>query len=146
MLDDQEQSQNLTDLEPFLDIKALYEYALEPDLPYGFYILSAIWLSITLFIGFVANGACIVSFFKNSDVSCYIKIVEKCLKRGKLFQLRTPFNLILMNLVSSDFVMMTFGIPPDIVASSSFGWKLGYHTCVMNGFLMTLTGKKLSVF
>jgi len=55
-------------------------------------------------------------------------------------QLQTPFNGILMNLVSSDFFMLLLGIPPEIMAAMACGWKLGYYTCIGQGFVMMLTG------
>ena len=56
------------------------------------------------------------------------------------FQLRTPFNFVLMNLIVTEFVMMTVGLPFDIVAAYDKGWKLGYTPCLFLGFLMTSTG------
>ena len=57
-----------------------------------------------------------------------------------VFQLQTPFNGMLMNLVSSDFFMLLLGIPPEIMAAMACGWKLGYYTCIGQGFAMMLTG------
>ena len=57
------------------------------------------------------------------------------------FQLRTPFNFVLMNLIVTEFIMMTFGLPFDIVASYYQGWTLSYSSCLFLGFLMTITGK-----
>ena len=59
-------------------------------------------------------------------------------------QLRTPFNLILLNLILSDFLMILCGIPPDFTASIMRGWKLGYQPCIWVGFVMTLTGMFIS--
>ena len=56
------------------------------------------------------------------------------------FQLRTPFNFVLMNLIVTEFVMMTAGLPFDIIAAYYKGWKLGYTSCLFLGFLMTSTG------
>ena len=49
------------------------------------------------------------------------------------FQLRTPFNFVLMNLIVTEFIMMTFGLPFDIMASYHQGWKLGYSSCLFLG-------------
>ena len=57
-----------------------------------------------------------------------------------LLQLRTPFNLMLLNLILSDFLMILCGIPPDFTAAIMRGWKLGYQPCIWVGFVMTLTG------
>ena len=45
-----------------------------------------------------------------------------------------------MNLIVSEFVMMTVGLPFDILAAYYNGWKLGYSSCLFLGFMMTLTG------
>ncbi len=104
-----------------LDVEALYKFAEEPDLPPGFFVFAGLFLAFSLFVGSLGNGACLLSFFRESS-------------------LQTPFNLILINLVASDFIMMTFGIPIDIFAAMSYGWKMGVSPCIANGFLMTLTG------
>ena len=36
--------------------------------------------------------------------------------------------------------MLLLGMPPEIMAAIAFGWKLGYYTCIGQGFAMTLTG------
>ena len=45
-----------------------------------------------------------------------------------------------MNLIVTEFVMMTGGLPFDITAAYYKGWKLGYTPCWFLGFLMTSTG------
>ena len=45
-----------------------------------------------------------------------------------------------MNLIVTEFVMMTAGLPFDIIAAYDKGWKLGYTPCLFLGFLMTSTG------
>ena len=66
-------------------------------------------------------------------------------KQILFLQLRTPFNLILLNLIVSDFLMILCGIPPDFTASVLKGWKLGYEPCIWVGFVMTLTGKQAKI-
>ena len=56
------------------------------------------------------------------------------------FQLRTPFNWILMNLVFTDFAMMSIALPMDFVAVVLGGWKLGKVACVAVGLISTITG------
>ena len=36
--------------------------------------------------------------------------------------------------------MLLLGIPPEIMAAIANGWKLGYYTCIGQGFAMMLTG------
>ena len=55
-------------------------------------------------------------------------------------QLRTPFNWLLVNLISSDFCMLLLGVPPEIVAAFEYGWTLGYYPCIAQGMAMVVTG------
>eukprot|EP00094_Tigriopus_californicus_P011187 TCALIF_10796-PA protein Name:"Similar to Pineal opsin (Petromyzon marinus)" AED:0.10 eAED:0.10 QI:118/0.8/0.83/1/0.8/0.66/6/148/385 len=63
----------------------------------------------------------------------------------RLFQLQTPFNLVLMNLIVAELLISLIGIPIDLTASLLQGWKLGYHLCLVTGFSMTLLGM-VSIF
>lgn len=98
-----------------------WEEAEDPDISDAFYIFAIIWLSINLVLGFLVNGLIICVFIREKS-------------------LRTPFNFVLMNLIVTEFVMMTVGLPFDIVAAYDKGWKLGYTPCLFLGFLMTSTG------
>ena len=46
---------------------------------------------------------------------------------------------MLINLVSSNFITATFGLPPDILAATKLGWRLGYVPCIALGFYNTLS-------
>ena len=58
-----------------------------------------------------------------------------------LFQLRTDFNCLLMNLIVGELLVSMFGIPVDAWAAIRQGWKLGYHLCITLGFSLTLLGE-----
>lgn len=98
-----------------------WEEAEDPDISDAFYIFAIVWLSINLVLGFCVNGLIICVFIREKS-------------------LRTPFNYVLMNLIVTEFVMMTAGLPFDIIAAYDKGWKLGYTPCLFLGFLMTSTG------
>ena len=61
-----------------------------------------------------------------------------------LFQLRTDFNCLLMNLIVGELLVSMFGIPVDAWAAIRQGWKLGYHLCITLGFSLTLLGEILA--
>ena len=63
-----------------------------------------------------------------------------CIYLFLLLQLRTPFNSILVNLSCADFLMMSIGIPLDVVAAINGGWCFSQTTCNAIGFIMTFTG------
>ena len=57
-----------------------------------------------------------------------------------MFQLKTEFNFLLMNINFSELIMSVFGEPVDFIASLQLGWKLGPEFCRVTGFLLTLLG------
>ena len=57
-----------------------------------------------------------------------------------MFQLKTEFNFLLMNITFSELIMSVFGVPVDFTASLQLGWKLGSEFCRVTGFLLTLLG------
>ena len=57
-----------------------------------------------------------------------------------MFQLKTEFNFLLMNITFSELIMSLFGVPVDFIASLQLGWKLGAEFCQVTGFLLTLLG------
>ena len=56
------------------------------------------------------------------------------------FQIRTPFNYVLMNMVIAELGIASYGLPVDFVASINFGWKGGKELCQATGFLLTTFG------
>ena len=57
------------------------------------------------------------------------------------FQLRTDFNLLLMNLIMTELLVSLIGIPVDALASAQGGWNMGATLCRMVGFLLTTLGE-----
>ena len=58
-----------------------------------------------------------------------------------LFQIRTPFNYLLMNLIIAESLITMYGLPVDFMATYHFGWKMGEKLCKATGFILTTSGK-----
>ena len=58
-----------------------------------------------------------------------------------MLQLRTEFNLLLMNLITSELLVSVFGIPVDLVAALQHGWAMGPAFCSVVGFTLTTLGE-----
>lgn len=56
-------------------------------------------------------------------------------------QLWTPINIILLNLVCSDFSVAIIGNPLTFTAAIYRKWIFGRHLCVFYGYFMSLLGK-----
>ncbi|KAG8197015.1 hypothetical protein JTE90_004287 [Oedothorax gibbosus] len=56
-------------------------------------------------------------------------------------KLRTPMNLILLNLSISDFLISALGTPLSFAAAVNRRWIFGDALCQVYAFSMTLTGK-----
>jgi len=63
-----------------------------------------------------------------------------------LLQLWTPLNVILFNLVCSDFSVSILGNPWTMTASIRMGWDFGQTLCVAYGFFMSLLGERKILF
>ena len=50
-----------------------------------------------------------------------------------------------MNLMCVDMIISLYGIPIDINAALSYGWKMGKGMCYASGFILTLSGKHILV-
>ncbi|XP_065346291.1 parapinopsin-like [Cloeon dipterum] len=85
------------------------------------YLATSVTLFFIGFIGFFANLTVIILFLKNK-------------------QLWTPLNVILFNLVCSDFSVSVLGNPLTLAASILMGWRFGNVLCVSYGFFMSLLG------
>ena len=55
--------------------KAIWQRAEHPDVGVTFFALSGIWLAINFTIGVFCNGAVLVTYFKNAEVSYFAIIV-----------------------------------------------------------------------
>uniref|UniRef100_A0A182SF84 G-protein coupled receptors family 1 profile domain-containing protein n=1 Tax=Anopheles maculatus TaxID=74869 RepID=A0A182SF84_9DIPT len=63
---------------------------------------------------------------------------------SKDMQLWTPMNIILFNLVCSDFSVSIIGNPLTLTSAISHRWIFGRTLCVAYGFFMSLLGNSLS--
>ena len=48
-----------------------------------------------------------------------------------------------MNLIFADMVISSYGIPVDINAALSYGWKMGRSMCYASGFILTVSGNHI---
>ncbi|GFQ84471.1 g_PROTEIN_RECEP_F1_2 domain-containing protein [Trichonephila clavata] len=56
-------------------------------------------------------------------------------------KLRTPMNVILLNLSISDFIISLFGTPMSFASAINRNWIFGPFLCEVYAFFMTLTGE-----
>ncbi|XP_073945988.1 parapinopsin-like [Choristoneura fumiferana] len=85
------------------------------------YVVSAFVLFLIGFFGFFLNLMVILLMFKDR-------------------QLWTPLNIILFNLVCSDFSVSVLGNPFTLISSLFHRWVFGRTMCVLYGFFMALLG------
>ncbi|XP_013192484.2 parapinopsin [Amyelois transitella] len=85
------------------------------------YVVSAFVLFLIGFFGFFLNLMVILLMFKDR-------------------QLWTPLNIILFNLVCSDFSVSVLGNPFTLVSALFHRWVFGHTMCVLYGFFMALLG------
>ena len=62
-------------------------------------------------------------------------------KRLSKYQIRTPYNLILINLSIVEFLLSTVGVPSDVFALIHKGWSLGKLACYTSGSIVTTAGR-----
>ncbi|KAG5859606.1 hypothetical protein JTB14_000729 [Gonioctena quinquepunctata] len=91
----------------------------------GGYIAAAITLFFIGFFGFFLNFCVIVLMWKDK-------------------QLWTPLNIILFNLVCSDFSVSILGNPWTLASAISYRWIFGKTMCKLYGFFMSLLGKNIT--
>ncbi|KAJ0176245.1 hypothetical protein K1T71_008419 [Dendrolimus kikuchii] len=85
------------------------------------YVASAFVLFLIGFFGFFLNLMVILLMFKDR-------------------QLWTPLNIILFNLVCSDFSVSVLGNPFTLISALFHRWIFGRTMCVLYGFFMALLG------
>ena len=59
-------------------------------------------------------------------------------------QIRTPYNLILVNLALVEFLLAFFGVSMDVLALIQDGWQYGKDLCMAQGALVTTAGMTIS--
>ena len=135
-------------------------FYVSPNVPPFIYTASCVLMFFTTIFGIPANTSIFVLFFNTPLVSTYYfllhytslrkfglnKVYLLYFKYFLIFQIRTPFNYVLMNMVFAEFVIAAFGLPVDFMASFYHGWKMGQTLCHVTGFILTTTGmyKKLT--
>jgi hypothetical protein len=56
-------------------------------------------------------------------------------------QLVTPMNVIILNIVASDFLTCIFGSTVSLIASIHHGWYFGDAMCTINGYINAIMGE-----
>ena len=142
-------------------------FYVSPNVPPFIYTASCVLMFFTTIFGIPANTSIFVLFFNTPLVSTYYITITitsfrkksfrstKCsrkvickvhsiifwyFKHFLIFQIRTPFNYVLMNMVFAEFIIAAFGLPVDFMASFYHGWKMGQTLCHVTGFILTTTG------
>ena len=69
----------------------------------------------------------------------YIKICYQ-------LQIRTPFNLILINLAVAEFLIAFVGVSMDVLSLVQDGWELGKEVCIITGTLVTTSGMNIFMY
>ncbi|XP_038212835.1 parapinopsin-like [Zerene cesonia] len=98
-----------------------YEEGFPLLMPRWGYVASAFVLFLIGFFGFFLNLMVILLMFKDR-------------------QLWTPLNIILFNLVCSDFSVSILGNPLTLISALFHRWIFGHTMCVLYGFFMALLG------
>ncbi|XP_061105274.1 pinopsin-like [Conger conger] len=81
----------------------------------------AVFLGFILILGFLSNFVVLIVF-------------------ARFRALRTPINLILLNISVSDMLVCIFGTPFSFAASLYGSWLIGHHGCKWYGFANALFG------
>ncbi|XP_040577306.1 blue-sensitive opsin isoform X2 [Lepeophtheirus salmonis] len=92
-----------------------------PPIPPIIYGIACFYLALVGFIGCLCNSFIIFVFLRIPKV-------------------RSPFNILILNLIVTEFVVSFFGIPVDFLSSFNRGWKYGEGFCKVVGFVLTAMG------
>ena len=80
-----------------------------------------IYLSTAVIIGSIANGTALFVFFSNKH-------------------LRSPTNVFIIGLLTSDFLMCTVATPFPAISNFAGRWLFGWSGCVFHGFAAYVLG------
>lgn len=103
------------------------------------YVATAVVLFFVGLFGFFFNLVVIILVIKDKEVSNHNRPAVR-FSITYMFQLRSPMNIILFNLICSDFSVSVLGNPFTLTASIFQHWIFGRTLCVMYGFFMSLLG------
>ena len=67
----------------------------------------------------------------NHNAMCFVHTQQRAV----------PFNVLLINLAFSDFVITSFGATVSAYASWLEGWHYGHEFCIAYGMIMSTAGK-----
>lgn len=109
------------------------------------YTITAIILFLIGFFGFFFNLIVIVLMYKDIQVSVLLIVASPSSHHPHLLdcpfrQLWTPINIILLNLVCSDFSVSILGNPFTFASAIYRRWIFGQSMCVFYGYFMSLLG------
>ena len=116
-----------------------------------YFIISMIFFSycrsfIWVHFGLHQSGSSVSSLTSLQSVSfCSLKrlIFSTILNFNKILlfsQLWTDFNMLVLNLLVTELIVASVGLPLEFVAAIQFGWKMGETACKAFGFLLTFLG------
>ena len=57
-----------------------------------------------------------------------------------MLQIRTPSNLLLINLAVVEFLLAFVGVPMDVLSLLRDGWGPGKELCILTGTVVTTSG------
>ena len=101
---------------------------------------------IWVHFGLHQSGSSVSSLTSLQSVSfCSLKrlIFSTILNFNKILlfsQLWTDFNMLVLNLLVTELIVASVGLPLEFVAAIQFGWKMGETACKAFGFLLTFLG------
>ena len=61
---------------------------------------------------------------------------------NKHFQIRTPYNYLLINLALAELVIASVGVTFDLNSLLNHGWSFGVNVCNGSGLVVTTSGTK----
>ena len=91
------------------------------SVPLWYYTFVCVCLASLGINGIILNGLVIRSFIIRPSI-------------------RTPYNVIVLNLAFVELLLAGFGVPADVQALIHRGWTLGKITCAINGIVVTTCG------
>ena len=91
------------------------------SVPLWYYTFVCVCLASLGINGIILNGLVIRSFIIRPSI-------------------RTPYNVIVLNLAFVEFLLAGVGVPADVQALIHRGWTLGTITCAINGIVVTTCG------
>lgn len=107
------------------------------------YYVAGTLLLIIGFFGITFNLLAIIVFAKDSSVSDGQSESKEMFNHNAIFQIRTPFNWLLMNLVVLELFSAAFGLPINTISSFRKGWFFGQTLCTATAFTTATGGEFL---